>query len=57
MNGFDKACLDLLQNKSNTDADTHFWLSLVENLKSFPPKKKLLAKSKIIIVLIEMCDD
>ena len=57
MNEFDKACLDLLQKKSNTDADTHFCLSLVENLKNLPPKKKLLAKSKIMTVLIEMCDD
>ena len=32
-------------------------LSLVENLKSLPPNKKLLAKSKIMTVLIEMCDD
>ena len=31
-NEFDKACLDLLQKKSNTDADTHSCLSLVENL-------------------------
>ena len=57
VNEFDKACLDLLQKKSNTDADTHFCLSLVENLKNLPPKKKLLAKSKIMTVLIEMCDD
>ena len=57
VNEFDKACLDLLQKKSNTDADTYFCLSLVENLKSLPPKKKLLAKSKIMTVLIEMCDD
>ena len=57
VNEFDKACLDLLQKKSNTDADTHFCLSLVENLKGLPPKKKLLAKSKIMKVLIEMCDD
>ena len=57
VNEFDKACLDLLQKKSNTDADTHFCLSLVENLKSLPPKKKLLAKSKITTVSIEMCDD
>ena len=56
VNEFDKACLDLLQKKSNTDADTHFCLSLVENLKSFQPKKKL-SKSKIMTVLIEMCDD
>ena len=39
VNEFDKACFDLLQKKSNTDADTHFCLSLVENLKSLPPKK------------------
>ena len=57
VNEFDKACLDLLQKKSNTDADTYFCLSLVENLKNLPPKKKLLAKSKIMTVLIEMCDD
>ena len=56
VNEFDKACLDLLQKKSNTDADTHFCLSLVENLKSFQPKNKL-SKSKIMTVLIEMCDD
>ena len=35
VNEFNKACLDLLQKKSNADADTHFCLSLVENLKSF----------------------
>ena len=57
VNEFGKACLDLLQKKSNTDADTHFCLSLVENLKSSPPKKKSLAKSKITTVLTEMCDD
>ena len=57
VNEFDKACLDLLQKKSNTDADRHFCLSLVENLKGLPPKNKLLAKSKITKVLIEMCDD
>ena len=57
VNEFDKACLDLLQKKSNTDADTHFCLSLVEIRKSLPPKKKLLAKSKIMTVLIKMCDD
>ena len=57
VNEFDKACLDLLQKKSNTDADTHFCLNLVENLKSLPSKKELLTKSKIVAVLIEMCDD
>ena len=49
--------INLLQKKSNTDADTHFSSSIVENLKNLPPKKKLLAKSKIMTVLIEMCDD
>ena len=57
VNEFDKACLDLLQKKSNTDADMHFCLSLVEIRKSLPSKKKLLAKSKIMTVLIKMCDD
>ena len=57
VNEFDKVCLDPLQKKSNTDADTHFCLSLVENLKSLPLKKKLLAKSKVMTVLIEMCGD
>ena len=41
VNEFDKTCLDLLQKKSNTDTDTHFCLSLVGNLKSLPPIKKL----------------
>ena len=49
--------INLLQKKSNTDTDTHFSSSIVENLKNLPPKKKLLAKSKIMTVLIEMCDD
>ena len=57
VNEFDKACLDLLQKKSNTDIDMHFCLSLVEIRKSLPSKKKLLAKSKIMTVLIKMCDD
>ena len=39
VNKFDKTCLDLFQKRSNTNADTHFCLSLVENLKRFPPKK------------------
>ena len=30
VNEFDKTCLNLLQKKSNTDVDTHFFLSLVE---------------------------
>ena len=38
-------------------AGMHSCLSLVENLKSLPPKKKLLAKSKIMTVLFEICDD
>ena len=57
VNEFGKACLELLRKKPNTDADTHFCLSLMENLKHLPPKKKLFAKSKIMTVLIEMCDD
>ena len=44
VNEFDKACLDLLQKKSNTDADTHFCLSLVENLKEFATEKKIISK-------------
>lgn len=38
-NECDKACLDLLQKKSNTGADNNFWLSLLENLKSLPTKE------------------
>ena len=57
VNEFGKACLELLRKKPNADADTHFCLSLMENLKRFSPKKKLFAKSKIMTVLIEMCDD
>ena len=38
-------------------AGMHSCLSLEENLKSLPPKKKLLAKSKIMTVLFEICDD
>ena len=30
VNEFGKTCLNLLQKKSNTDVDTHFFLSLVE---------------------------
>ena len=45
VNEFDKACcFELLQKKSNTDADTHFCLSLLENLKRLPPKKKIISK-------------
>ena len=55
VNEFDKACLDLLQKKPNTNADAHFCLSFVENLKSLPTKKKKLAKNKIMTVLIEIC--
>ena len=40
----DKTCLNLLQKKSNTDVDTHFFLSLVENLKSLQTKKKIISK-------------
>ena len=57
VNEFDKVCLDVLQKKSNTDADMHFCLRFVEKLKSLPPKKNISAKSKIMTVLTEMCDD
>ena len=57
VNEFDKVCLVLLQKKSNTDADMHFCLHFVENLKSLPPKKNISAKSKIMTVLTETCDD
>ena len=52
-NECDKACLDLLQKKSNTD----FWLSLLENRKGLPTKKKSITKSKIITALMELCHD
>ena len=57
VNEFDKACVNLLQKKLNTDADTHFSLNIVENLNNLPPKKKNLAKRKIMTVLIEMRED
>ena len=39
VNEFDKACLDLLQKKSNTDADTHFCLkALRQPSQIFWPK-------------------
>ena len=46
VNEFDKACLELLRKKPNTDADTHFCLSLMENLKNLPPKKNYPQKVK-----------
>ena len=56
VNEFDKAYLNLLQKKLNTDADTHFSLNIVENLNNLH-RKKNLAKRKIMTVLIEMCED
>ena len=44
VNEFDKACLDLLKKKSNNDTDAHFYLSLMENLESLPPKKDFNSK-------------
>ena len=44
VNEFDKACLNLLQKKLNTDADTHFSVNIVENLNNLPPKKKISKK-------------
>ena len=41
VNEFDKACLNLLQKKLNTDADTHFSLNIVENLNNLHRKKKI----------------
>ena len=44
VNEFDKACLNLLQKKLNTDADTHFSLNIVENLNNLHRKKKISKK-------------
>ena len=41
VNEFDKTCLNLLQKKLNTDADTHFSLNIVENLNNLHRKKKI----------------
>ena len=38
--------INLFQKKSNTDADTHFSSSIVENLKNLPPKKKIISKKQ-----------
>lgn len=54
----DKLRIDALSNnKANfdkpNDADTHFFLSLVEFLKSMPPKHNLIVKSQIMTIVSE----
>ena len=39
------------------DGETHFCLSLVDILKNLSPRKNLLAKSKIMSLLVELMDD
>ena len=39
------------------DGETHFCLSLVDILKKLSPNKNLLAKSKIMSLLVELMDD
>ena len=39
------------------DGKTHFCLSLVDILKKLSPRKILLAKSKIMSLLVELMDD
>ena len=39
------------------DEETHFCLSLVDILKKLSSRKNLLAKSKIISLLVELTDD
>ena len=39
------------------DGETHFCLSLVDILKKLSPHKNLLAKSKIMSLLVELMDD
>ena len=58
VNEFDEACLDLLQKKWNSGRYA-FLLKFSGKSKEFAPpqKKKLSAKSKIMTVLFEMCDD
>ena len=58
VNEFDEACLNLLQKKWNSGRYA-FLLKFSGKSKEFAPpkKKKLSAKSKIMTVLFEMCDD
>ena len=39
------------------DEETHFCLSLVDILKKLSPRKNVLAKSKIMSLLVELTDD
>ena len=41
----------------NTDGETRFCLSLVDILNKLSPRKNLLAKSKIMLLLVELMDD
>ena len=59
----DKLLINALSKESTLpinnrdDADTHFCLSLVEIMKSLPPKKNLIVKSKIMMLVSETLED
>lgn len=58
----DQLLINALSNESPSssktdDADTHFCLSLVEVLKSLAPKRNLIIKSKIMMLVSETLED
>ena len=58
----DKLLINALTNEDKAsnkcdDADTHFCLSLAEAMRSLPPKKNLMIKSKIMSLVYAALDD